>query len=259
MASPWLQRQSLSDTQLEALITEQARFKQRSHDTHTQTHKPQLEGSPAIHSPSTAAACEPISRIDVVLLGDSMLERFKTTGKYTQIGQLQYPHAFNGGVGGDKIENILYRISLGLFSMLEAKTPKLVVIHIGTNNLQPKQPLHGLHLSNYRLLLQASLRLLPVQTQILVTGLFNRRDVDKRCILQSNMDIQQMVHTMNVQETEGRVEENHRVHWMEAPEEIQEDHLADNVHLNLLGYRIWDEKLFARIQQLLNADRVGTE
>ncbi|CAF3168410.1 unnamed protein product [Rotaria sp. Silwood2] len=252
MSSTSFQRQSLSDTQLEGLINERARFKQRSHDTHTQTHQPQLESSSSINSSLTTIAREFPPQIDVVLLGDSMLERFKTTGKDTQIGQLQYPRVFNAGVGGDKIENVLYRIRLGLLSMLKAKNPKLVVIQIGTNNLQPKRSLHGLHLDNYRLLLQASLRLLPTQTQILVTGLFKRKDVDEQCVLQSNMDIKQIINTINTQETDRQAEENYRVHWMEPPAEIQQDHLADNVHLNLYGYQIWDDKLYSKIQQLLN-------
>lgn len=88
-----------------------------------------------INSSPTTVVCELTPKIDVVLLGDSMLERFQTTGKYTQIGGLQYPRVFNAGVGGDKIENVLYRIRLGLLSILKAKNPKLVVIHIGTNNL----------------------------------------------------------------------------------------------------------------------------
>ena len=252
MSSPSFQCQSLSDAQLDGLVNERARFKQRSHDTHTQTHKPQLESSSPITSSSTTAACELSPQIDVVLLGDSMLERFQTTGKYTHIGQLQYPRVFNGGVGGDKIENVLYRIRLGLLSMLNARNPKLVVIQIGTNNLQPKRSLHGLHLDNYRLLLQTLFRILPVHTQILVTGLFKRTDVDEQCVLQSNMDIKEIVNTMNTRGTERQAENNYRVHWMEPPEEIQKDHLADNVHLNLHGYRLWDDKLFPKIQQLLN-------
>ncbi|CAF0984153.1 unnamed protein product [Rotaria sordida] len=252
MSSTSFQLQHLSDAQLEGLINERARFKQRSHDTHTETHRPQLESSSLINSSPTTTTSELPPQIDVVLLGDSMLERFKTTGKDTQIGQLQYPRMFNAGVGGDKVENVLYRIELGLLIMLKAKNPKLIVIHIGTNNLQPKRSLHGLHLDNYHLLLQALLRFLPVQTQILVTGLFKRRDVDDQCVLQSNIDIKQIVNMINTQETKRQAEENNRVHWIEPPEEIQLDHLTDNVHLNLRGYQIWDEKLYGKIQQLLN-------
>ena len=251
MSSISSQLHHLSDTQLERLINERASYKERSHQTHIQTHQVQLESSSSINSLSTTV-CELPSQIDIVLLGDSMLERFKNTGKYTQIGQLHYPKVFNAGVGGDKIENVLYRIQLGLLSMLKPKNPKLIVIQLGTNNLRPKQSLQSQHLENYHLLLQALLVLLSAQTQILVTGLFRRRDVDEQCILQSNVAIKQLVDTINTQGTEKQVKENYRIHWMDPPEEIRLDHLADNVHLNQHGYRIWDEKLYSKIQELLN-------
>ncbi|UJR17640.1 hypothetical protein I4U23_004536 [Adineta vaga] len=239
MSSTLRQSQSLSAAQLEALINERARFKQRSHDTHTEVHQPQLENS------SLTTVCDVSSQINIVLLGDSMLERFKTTGKNTQIGQLPYPQVFNAGVGGDKIENILYRIQLGLFNMLKDKNPKLIVLQVGTNNLRPKRALHGLELDNYHLLLQSLLIVFPIQTQILVTALFKRTDVDEQCVAQSNAAIKQFVDSIN---TQG----NNRLHWMESPDEIQLHHLADNVHLNEHGYEIWDAKLYSKIQQLLN-------
>lgn len=122
----------LSNTQLCRLINERARFKQRSHDTNTLTHQPQLE-----HLLSTNAS----PSIEIVLLGSSTIERFKTTGKNTQLGQLHFPQAFNAGVGGDKIENILYRVDLGLLRLLKPTNPKLIVLQLGTNNLQPKTAL----------------------------------------------------------------------------------------------------------------------
>jgi lysophospholipase L1-like esterase len=251
MASTSSKRYNLSDTQLEGLINERARFKERSHATHTQTHQQQLESATPINSLPTTSSELP-SQIDIVLLGDSMLERLKTTGKYTQIGQLSYPRAFNAGVGGDKIENVLYRIKLGLLGLLKPKSPKLVVMQVGTNNLRPRQPLSRQHLDDYHLLLQALLRFLPAQTQILVTGLFKRTDIDEKYVSQSNIALKELVQTINTEEMERQTQQNYRVHWIEPPEEIRPDHLADNVHLNLHGYQIWVEKLYPKIQQLLN-------
>ncbi|CAF4327966.1 unnamed protein product, partial [Adineta steineri] len=126
--------------QLDDLINQRARFKQRSHDTHTQTHQPQLE-SPTLTTSSVLLSSQYLPQIDIVLLGSSMLERFKTTGQYTQIGQMQYPQLFNAGVGGDKIENVLYRISLGLLRLLKPRNPKVFVLYVGGNDIQPKQAL----------------------------------------------------------------------------------------------------------------------
>jgi lysophospholipase L1-like esterase len=250
MSSTSSQLHDLSDTQLEGLINEQARFKQRSHTTHIQTHQQELENSTSNNTFSTTLSELPL-QIDIVLLGDSMLERFKTTGKYTQIGQLPYPRVFNAGVGGDRIENVLYRIKLGLLSLLKPKSPKLVVIQVGTNNLRPRQPLQRQNLDDYHLLLQALLRFLPAETQILVTGLFKRRNIDEQFVSQSNIAIKELVHTINTEQIGRQTQQNYRVHWIDPPEEIRPNHLADNVHLNFDGYQIWVEKLYPKIQQLL--------
>ncbi|CAF4089389.1 unnamed protein product, partial [Rotaria sordida] len=58
MSSTSFQLQHLSDAQLEGLISERARFKQRSHDTHTETHRPQLESSSLIDSSPTTTTSE---------------------------------------------------------------------------------------------------------------------------------------------------------------------------------------------------------
>lgn len=64
-----------------------------------------------------------------------MLETLKTTGTSTKIAQL--PCTFNAGVGGDKIENVLYRLgTLNMMSKLESHSARLVVVMVGTNNLK---------------------------------------------------------------------------------------------------------------------------
>lgn len=251
MSSTSSQLYQLSNTQLSRFINERGRFKQRSHDTHTLTHRPQLESLPST-SPSATQPSPLPPQIDIVLLGDSMFERFKTTGKHTQIGQLRYPQVFNAGVGGDKIENVLYRVDLGLLRLLKPRNPKLVVLQLGTNNLQPKQALQRQHLNDYYLLLQALLITLPAQTQILVTGLFKRQDVDEQCVAQSNLALKELLISINTEITERQPQQNHGVHWMEAPNGIGREHLDDNVHLNVNGYQMWDAALYSYIQELLN-------
>ena len=235
---------SSASSQLDQLINQRARFKQRSYDTHTSTHQPQLESS----TENISSA----SQIDIVLLGDSMFERFKNTGKYTQIGQLQYPQVFNAGVGGDKIENVLYRMDLGLLRLLKPKNPKIIVLQLGTNNLQRKRGLERRHLDDYYLLLQALLVTFSTQTQILVTGLFNRKDVDEQCITQSNMDLEELVTRVNTEEMEKGIQQGPRIQWTEPSKMIGLEHLADNVHLTINGYQIWSEILYPKMQEMLS-------
>jgi lysophospholipase L1-like esterase len=238
MSSASSQFHQLSSTQLDQLINQRACFKQRSYDTHTSTHQPQLE--------SSAENISSAPQIDIVLLGDSMFERFKTTGNYTQIGQLHYPQVFNAGVGGDKIENVLYRVDLGLLRLLKPKNPKIIVLQLGTNNLQRKRGLERQHLDDYFLLLQALLVMFSTETRILVTGLFKRKDVDEQCIIQSNMALEELVTRVNTEEIGKGTQQGPRIQWMEPSKMIDLEHLNDNVHLNVNGYQIWNDILYLK-------------
>jgi hypothetical protein len=84
-------------------------FKQRSHDTHHDTHLPQIGGQSG--------------QYEIALLGDSLFERFKTTGKNQSINQNS--RILNLGVGGDKVINVQYRINQGLIKSLKQHQPNL--------------------------------------------------------------------------------------------------------------------------------------
>jgi lysophospholipase L1-like esterase len=51
-------------------------------------------------------------------------------------------------------------------------------------------------------------------------------------------------------EMNGKLEEE-RISWVEATVGITKDRLVDHVHLDEEGYRIWDETLYPRIEELL--------
>lgn len=96
--------QTCPDPDFRELIHDSMKSKSRSHDTHNEIHLPILSQNPAL-------------AFTTVLVGDSMIERLKTTGSSTRIARL--PSSFNAGVGGDRIENVLYRLDLGLFASLQ--------------------------------------------------------------------------------------------------------------------------------------------
>ncbi|MFP4114386.1 MAG: GDSL-type esterase/lipase family protein [Spirochaetota bacterium] len=70
-------------------------------------------------------------KIDVLFLGDSITRRWNDNPEQQRhwFGDL---NAANFGVGGDAIENLLWRIRNG---ELEGFSPRVVVLLIGTNNL----------------------------------------------------------------------------------------------------------------------------
>lgn len=224
-----LVHQRFSESDFRQLIHDSMKSTYRSHDAHNEIHLPVLSQNPAL--PFTT-----------VLIGDSMIERLQTTGSSTRIARL--PSSFNAGVGGDRIENVLYRLDLGLFTSLKNRGIKLWVLMIGTNHIGKKKGLKKKELDAYRVLVQALLRIAP-QSRILACGIFQRRDVDDGNIERANLMLKELVGEINKQ-LDGE-----KVFWVDAPGGVKEEHLVDHAHLNEEGYRIWDEVLYPKIISLL--------
>jgi hypothetical protein len=205
-----LVHQTFSDSDFRQLIHGSMKSTYRSHDAHNEIHLPVLSQNPAL--PFTT-----------VLIGDSMIERLQTTGSSTRIARL--PSSFNAGVSGDRIENVLYRFDLGLFTSLKNRGIKLWVLMIGTNHIGKKKGLKKKELDAYRVLVQALLRIAP-QSRILVCEIFQRKDIDNGNIERANLMLKELIGEINKQ-LDGE-----NVFWVDAPGGVKnEEHLVDHAHL----------------------------
>lgn len=81
----------------------------------------------SMHSTFIAEAKE--KEPDVLFLGDSIISNLGQTEIWTK--NFAPMHALNFGIGGDKTENLLWRLENG---ELEYIKPKVIVLYIGTNN-----------------------------------------------------------------------------------------------------------------------------
>lgn len=81
----------------------------------------------------------------ILLLGDSLFERFKTmTGEPTKIwtdNGFDKLDIFNAGIGGDQIQNVLYRITEQKILTYLGKSIKKIILMIGANNIENDKPL----------------------------------------------------------------------------------------------------------------------
>jgi platelet-activating factor acetylhydrolase IB subunit beta/gamma len=236
-----------------------AKFKARSHDTSKNTHIPLL------HSHTNNA---PNHGPTVVLVGDSMFERMTTTGEtpnftapwpspamlddttLTKISDNHNPpmnrltRVFNAGVGGDKIQNIAYRLAgaphpneedrnlPGLLPMLaRCETVRVWAVQAGTNNLSPKQGVRDADVA---------------ALGVLVTGLFYRKDVAVELVDKANEKVRGLCKGLEERFGQGRVR------YLHPPTAVKvEEHLVDHVHLSLDGYRLWAEELFMAVSGFL--------
>src|ERR1043165_3659777 len=81
--------------------------------------------------------------IELLFLGDSITNRWRNPDQKQSPGGKQFwdeyfapLKAANFGIGGDKTQNVLWRIQNG---ELDGIAPKLVVLMIGTNNTESKE------------------------------------------------------------------------------------------------------------------------
>jgi hypothetical protein len=166
----WL---TMPDPDFLALLYASAKSKQHSHETHHNIHLPELNARlrlnltlppvpPADDADPFAyrADLSNTRKIKVLYLGNSMMERFKTTGSITHLGRLGKDGvAWNAGCGGDKSENVLYRLHEGLYQHLKAAQEdgrcdiKLIILASGTNDVRLQKGLRDEDVEAYRLLL----------------------------------------------------------------------------------------------------------
>jgi len=69
--------------------------------------------------------------IDVVFLGDSITDGWRTVGRVLWDEHFAPLHAANFGIDGDRTQHVLWRIDHGT---LDGLAPKVVVMMLGTNN-----------------------------------------------------------------------------------------------------------------------------
>lgn len=248
-----------------------AKYKLRSHETSKTTHLPLLQHRQ--HPPT------------VVLLGDSMFERMTTTGESPNLvapwpsaamlpdselpaGTGRLRGVFNAGVGGDKVQNIAYRLVGGrhpedgekdlgglLGALVECAAGrgegvKLWVVQAGTNNLSVKKGLVDADRDALQVVVRALLKMPRPEggkeSKVLVTGLFYRKDLARELVDEANKKLMDMVEGLN---HEVGVD---RVVFLPATGEVKtEEHLVDHVHLSLDGYQVWMRNLFPAVVGLL--------
>ncbi|KAK4172112.1 SGNH hydrolase-type esterase domain-containing protein [Triangularia setosa] len=244
---------SLLSPAMEALKA-MAKYKLRSFETSMNSHIPLLQSTKSLPSP------------DVVLIGDSMIERMLTTAccgpnlvsswpSKTMLldgnsKRLQGGLVMNLGVGGDKIQNVAYRLvgdpTRGLRSvadmLTERKSVRLWVLQVGTNNLSRKKGLGDRDVDALKKLVEALLEIGRDDCKVLVTGIFLRKDIPWENIEKANESIQRVVDEVN---KGGLANGGERVTWLPAAGEVKEEHLVDHVHLSEEGYRQWIGGLLA--------------
>eukprot|EP01111_Echinosteliopsis_oligospora_P011434 TRINITY_DN3778_c0_g1_i1.p1 TRINITY_DN3778_c0_g1~~TRINITY_DN3778_c0_g1_i1.p1 ORF type:complete len:254 (+),score=44.09 TRINITY_DN3778_c0_g1_i1:55-816(+) len=175
---------------------------------------------------------------NVVMLGSSMFERWKTSGEKTwKALNFDRFKICNAGIGGDKSENVLWRLHDG--KMFENFKPKLIVLMIGTNNLGSDHPDD---ISNGIFTIIDKLRKDCPLSHILLIGVLTRND---------ELSFLSQIRSLNSSlAAKSKTFPPHELTFVEFPRILINDDdtprgelFDDHVHLNENGYGVFGEVL----------------
>jgi len=182
--------------------------------------------------------------VNIVFLGDSITQGWERRGKKVWQANFEPLKAVNFGIGGDRTENILWRITEG--GELRSIEPKLAVVMIGTNNTKTNtapEIVEGI---------TAIVKELGKQKpnmKVLLLGIFPRSAKADDPLRQKIVAVNQEI---------ARLHDGKRVFFLDIGKRfLQEDGtlteeiMPDLLHLSERGYEIWAEAIIERVRELM--------
>lgn len=179
---------------------------------------------------------------ELVFLGDSITEYWSSEGREVWNAFYGDRNALNLGIGGDRTENLLWRIDNG---GLERLSPKVAVLMIGVNNYGVSD---GYDISEGTAAAVSRLRKVWPDAQILVVGILPYGWYPNW--VRDRMD--------DANRRTARLEDGRNVHYLNINEgflnrkgHLLREMMVDHVHLSARGYAYWAEAMEPTLAQLL--------
>jgi platelet-activating factor acetylhydrolase IB subunit beta/gamma len=210
-----------------------------------------------LHAKVVARVQQPGARPDLLLLGDSITQHWgddvvdQAPWRAAWKTHFSQRSAINAGIGGDRIENVLWRIEHGLFT---GTSPRVVVLLVGVNNtpliasgVPPQAVAEGIRLATLRI------RELSPESQVVVVQILpfgKPQDANSG-----------HARTINQALVAMRLDQDPQIHVVDAaPAMLAEDGTMkpgilapDNLHLAEGGYAAYAEQLRPLVDSLLDA------
>lgn len=182
--------------------------------------------------------------VDLAFIGDSITQGWEGRGKATWQRYYGDRKAINLGIGGDRTEHVIWRLTHGNLGKIQ---PKVAVLMIGTNNTghfdqDPQQVAAGVER-----ILEILAERLP-KTKVILHGIFPRgaSPLDPKRL--NNVAINQSIR---------RLADGDRVQYYEIGDlflqpdgSISKEIMPDLLHLSGEGYELWAKALEPKLQEL---------
>jgi lysophospholipase L1-like esterase len=181
--------------------------------------------------------------VDLLFLGDSITQGWEGAGKdvWAKTFAAQHKPA-NFGIGGDRTEHVLWRITEG--KELEGISPKAAVLMIGTNNTGANS---AEQIADGITAIVKELRRQKPDTQILLLGVFPRRPQPTDPARAKIKEINERI---------AKLDDGKHVHYLdigskflEPDGSLSKDVMPDFLHLSPKGYQIWADAITPELEK----------
>jgi beta-glucosidase len=184
--------------------------------------------------------------VNLVFLGDSITEGWEKEGKAAFAQHFAKHNAVALGFGGDRTENLLWRLQHG---ELDGMKPKAIVLLIGTNNTGERLEDPALTVAGIQANL-AEIRKRQPQARVVLLALFPRDEKPDGLLRRHNAKINALLPAL----ADGK-----QVVFVDIGKQLtnpdgtlSKDILPDWLHLSPAGYEIWARSLETTLNPLLH-------
>lgn len=176
-------------------------------------------------------------KVDWVMLGDSITQGWESQGKQVWQQHFGKINTLNLGFGGDRTENLLWRLEHG---ELDAVKPKLITIMIGTNNTGHRQDSPQAIVEGVNRIISLVKDKQPAAT-IVLYAIFPRGADDQDELRQNNQHTNQQLAALAEKFGIRFIDINNA--FVSANGTLSTDIMPDLLHPNAAGYQIWADSL----------------
>jgi lysophospholipase L1-like esterase len=188
--------------------------------------------------------------IDVLFMGDSITDGWRTRGKEVWDREYAPLKAANFGIGGDRTQHVLWRLRNG---EAEGYQPKAVVLMIGTNNTGFERDSTAPRNATPEIIegvttIVQDLRSDFPDAKILLLAVFPRAEKDSA----------RRAQVAEVNESIAKLHDGTHIHYLDigakfldAEGNIPLDIMPDLLHPNAKGYEIWADAIREPLKALL--------
>jgi len=182
--------------------------------------------------------------VEVLFLGDSITQGWEGSGKEVWTKHFEPLKSANFGIGGDRTQHVLWRITEG--KELEGISPKAAVLMIGTNNMGSNS---AEEIADGVKAIVAELRHQKPHMKVLVLGVFPRSakasDKVRDKIKEVNTSIAKLDDGKNVKYLDIGDK------FLEPDGSLSKDIMPDYLHLSKKGYQIWADAVGPTLEDML--------